>query len=422
MGHSKSAPLPKKPRPDFPLFVQGDPALPERLRWAKKVRGKRHYFGKCAGDPKGQAALVEWLRVKDDLLAGRSPRPKDEQGLTVAELCDRFVVSKDRKLEAGEVTKRTRDEAKLTCDRLVKLWGKTRLVSDLRAEDFDKLRQRLAKRLGPTSLGNEIQRVRSVFKYGYDAALLSVPQRFGAEFKRPSKKVLRLARQAKGPKLIAAADIRKLIDAADIHVKAMILLAINCGYGNADCGTLPIDKLDVIGGWVNYGRPKTGIARRCKLWPETIEALRASLAKRPLAKSDDAEKLVFVTKYGASWAKNIADNPVAKEFAKLAKSFGIRQPGATFYSLRHVFRTVASGARDLEATRAIMGHVNEHVEDAYIERIDDDRLEAVADHVRAWLYARPVEHPQSQSVTERQKARATRQNHADNRSSLRVVG
>ena len=171
MAHSKSAALPKKPRPDFPLFVQGDPAQPQRLRWAKKVRGKRHYFGKCAGDPKGQAALIEWLRVKDDLLAGRTPRPKDEQGLTVAELCDRFVVSKDLKLEAGEITQRTRDEAKLTCDRLVKLWGKTRLVSDLRAEDFDGLRQRLAKRLGHTSLGNEIQRVRSVFKYGYDAAL-----------------------------------------------------------------------------------------------------------------------------------------------------------------------------------------------------------------------------------------------------------
>ena len=204
--------------------------------------------------------------------------------------------------------------------------------------------------------------------------------------------MLRLARQAKGPKLIAAADIRKLIEAADIHVKAMILLAINCGYGNSDCGTLPINKLEVNGGWVNYGRPKTGIARRCKLWPETIEALEASLAKRPRAKSGDAEKLVFVTKYGASWAKIIADNPVAKEFAKLAKLLGIHQPGVTFYSLRHVFRTVASGARDLEATRFIMGHVNEHVEDVYVETIEDHRLEAVADHVRAWLFPATAEH------------------------------
>jgi len=380
MAHSKSAALPKKPRPDFPLYVH------RSNRWCKKVRGKPQYFGKATEDPQGKAALDEWLRVRDDLLAGRKPRPKDEQGITIAELADRFVVSKDRKLEAGEITQRTRDEAKVTCDRLVKLWGKTRLVSDLMAEDFDALRQQLAKHLGPVSLGNEIQRVRSVFKYGYDAGLLAVPQRFGAEFKRPSKKVLRLARAAKGPRLIEAEDIRMLIDAADVHVRAMILLAINCGYGNSDCGTLPLDALDLTGGWVIHGRPKTGIARRCRLWPETIGALNASLAKRPRPKTPDVGKLVFVTKYGTSWAKEIADNPVAKEFAKLAKELGIHRPGVTFYALRHVFRTVAGKAKDLEATRSIMGHINEHVEDAYIERIDDERLQAVSDHVHAWLF------------------------------------
>ena len=146
---------------------------------------------------------------------------------------------------------------------------------------------------------------------------------------------------------------------------------------------------------MNHGRPKTGVARRCKLWPETVDALKASLAKRPKAKSPDVAKLVFVTKYGASWSKGIADNPVAKEFAKLAKGLGVDRPGVTFYVFRHSFRTVAGKAKDQEATRAIMGHVNEHVENAYIERIDDDRLEAVAECVRDWLYSDQVkEQPQ----------------------------
>jgi hypothetical protein len=50
--------------PDDPLFP-----IPNGC-WCKKVRGEQHYFGTVANDPKGKAALEEWLRVKDDLTAG----------------------------------------------------------------------------------------------------------------------------------------------------------------------------------------------------------------------------------------------------------------------------------------------------------------------------------------------------------------
>lgn len=34
-----------------------------------------------------------------------------------------------------------------------------------------------------------------------------------------------------------------------------------------------------------------------------------------------------------------------------------------------------------------MGHVGADIADEYRERISDERLRAVADHVRAWLFA-----------------------------------
>jgi hypothetical protein len=47
----------------------------------------------------------------------------------------------------------------------VQHFGKTRLVTDLDPEDFADLRNKLAKKWGPVTLGNVIQRIRVVFKF-----------------------------------------------------------------------------------------------------------------------------------------------------------------------------------------------------------------------------------------------------------------
>jgi hypothetical protein len=75
-------------------------------RWAKKIKGKLHYFGKTADDPKGEAALAKWLEQKDALLAGRVPRPKSDE-VTVGALCNRFLSSELHLVETGEIRERT---------------------------------------------------------------------------------------------------------------------------------------------------------------------------------------------------------------------------------------------------------------------------------------------------------------------------
>ncbi len=368
---------PAKPYPEFPLTAH--PAG----YWCKKIRGKLHYFGPW-NDPDG--ALQKYLEQKDALHAGRKPR-SDTEGLTVRELANRFLNAKQALVDGGELSPRTWEGYKRACDEIVAVFGKSRLVSDLDPDDFAKLRNRLAKRYGVHRLGTQIQCVRCCFKYAYDSGLIDRPIRYGPGFKRPSKKTMRLHRAEQGPKLFTAEEVRKLIDTAGTPLKAMILLGINCGFGNADCGQLPLAALDLERGIIDFPRPKTGIPRRCPLWPETVTVLQAYLGKRPTPKDAADAGLIFITKPGLSWAKDTSDNPVAKETAKLLKALGINgRKGLGFYTLRHTFRTVADEARDQPAADFIMGHESGHMSTHYRERISDERLKAVTDHVRAWLF------------------------------------
>jgi integrase len=60
--------------------------------------------------------------------------------------------------------------------------------------------------------------------------------------------------------------------------------------------------------------------------------------------------------------------------------------GMGFYSLRHVFETIGGETCDQVAVDAIMGHERGDMASIYRERISDERLKAVVNTVRSWLY------------------------------------
>jgi integrase len=388
-----AAAKPAKPYPDFPLGPH-----PSGY-WCKKIRGKLYYFGPRWSDAPeaaaaAAAALAEYLEKKDALHADRKPH-EDADGLTVKELCNRFLNAKAELRDNGELSALMWLDYKTACDCVVGDIGRGRLVADVGPDDFAALRKRLAKRWGFHRLSKTIQCVRSVFKYAFDAGAIDRPVRFGPGFKKPSKKVMRCYRAESGPNLFTAEEVRKLIGAAAQPLKAMILLGINCGFGNTDCGNLPLSAVDPDAGVIDFPRPKTGLARRCVLWPETVESVREELAARPRPAKPEYDRLVFLTAKGNPWSagndagdKYQRSGPMPHAFAKLLHKLEINgRKGLGFYTLRHTFRTVADEARDQPAADYIMGHESPHMSSHYRERIGDERLKAVADHVRAWLFA-----------------------------------
>jgi integrase len=394
----------------------------------KKIRGQIYYFGAWArkvdgklvpieGEDGWKPALEEYKKVADDLHAGRTPRGSEGE-LTVGELCNRFLTAKVRKVEAKELTSRLLAEYKEVTDLCVKQFGANTVVEKLTATDFADLRATMAKKWGPVRLGNSITRTKSIFKFGFENGHMERPVRYGSEFVKPDKSVLRRHRAKSAPKMFEAEELRSLIDgkdvegengkeriAPDVALRAMILLGVNLGFGNMDCANLTFDGLDLDGGWINFPRPKTGIERRCPLWPETVAAIRAALAVRVEPAGFPECGRAFLTVRGSPFikitekvglegegenkklfAQSNRKDLIGIQFGKLLTTLDIHRKRVGFYSLRHVFETVAGETRDQPAVDIVMGHADPSMAAHYRERVEDERLRAVVNHVRKWLW------------------------------------
>jgi integrase len=117
-------------------------------------------------------------------------------------------------------------------------------------------------------------------------------------------------------------QIRKLLSTADVKMKAMIWLGLNCGFGCTDCSRLQWKDLYFQNNRVNLARNKTKIGRNLPLWPETIKALK---------EIPRSGALVFTTSKDHPWVrtrattndngepKYIIDNRISTRFSRLMK-------------------------------------------------------------------------------------------------------
>ena len=370
---------PAKPYPGFPLFPH------KNGQWCKKRKGKFYYFGPWENP---DAALDLWLEQRDNIMRGRVTTVARD-ALTLGRLCNQFLADRQKRVDAGELSERSFRDYQRTCEQIVAAFGPKQSVDELAPEDFSELRAKLATNWGPTTLGNAIQRIRTLFKFAFDSQLVKAPIQFGPSFVKPSKRTMRLHRLERGIQMFEPDEIHRLLDVACDQMKAMILLGCNLGFGNRDCATLPVQAIDLKGGWYDYFRQKNAVKRRGKLWDETVAALSVVVENSRNPKNSENKDLVFLTRFGNPWLQ-FKTNSIALVFTKLAKKAGIERSGRSFYSLRHTFRTVADAAKDPPAINLAMGHVTASIDEVYRERIDDSRLEDIAAITHKWLFESEV--------------------------------
>lgn len=383
----------KKPYPEYPLFAH------QSGQWAKKIKGRMWYFGTLDDHV---AALDKYNDQIHDIQAGRDPRRTKKQisaaELSVYDMTNLYLARQEARIKTGEVGRRHFSDCFHSCQLLTDHFGKFQSASTLKAADFQAFRASFPGTWGATKVSGEISRVKSCFKWAADSDLIPALPKFGPDFKRSSGSVTRRDQQQRqaerGGKLdFSAAEVQKLLKSSDGWLHACILLGINGGMGNADCGRLSTKFLDLKSGWYDLPRHKTGVDRRFQLWPETIKAIRAAMLERPIVHNCAHDDLCFLTSRGMPiWFESSNTkssgfrDSVSKAFTALCSTCGITRSQRGFYSLRRTFETVAGGSKDQVAVDVVMGHADHSMAAVYRQGLDDQRLIDVGNHVRNWLF------------------------------------
>ena len=232
---------------------------------------------------------------------------------------------------------------------------------------------------------------------------------YGEGFRRPTHKVLRLARAAKGARMFEADELRRMIDTASQPMKAMLLLAINAALGNSDVAKLCFPALDLERGWLNYPRGKTGIMRRCPLWSETVQAIEEWQAPAAGARGTPTSISSSSPFAATPGIREPAITLVTHECRKLLDAAGING-NRNFYAIRHTWETIAGESRDQVAVNAIMGHApsSNDMASVYDERMSDERLQAVAEFCAPGFSRLRRPRRRSRSLTWRVRVKAAR--------------
>ncbi|QDV73056.1 tyrosine-type recombinase/integrase [Botrimarina mediterranea] len=349
---------PSQPYADFPLFAHANG------QWAKKIRGRLYYFG-VWDDP--FAAREKFDKQRDYLYAGQAPPTECE---TLGDVLDAFKADKQRALDEGDINSRTFGEYEAMVETIGKL-GRYRSINGIGKDDLTRLRGLLSKgkkgqQVSPVTLKRLLTFARMVFKYANDEHDANI--KYSKPLASPAKKQIRERKNQAAKKLFTAEQIRTLRDAASPHIKAMILLGINAGFGPTDCvSLLPSDIRD---GFYDSYRVKTQVPRRCPLWKETQKAVAAIAGSQ----------LVF---NGRQWDRHV----FAREFKALCETCGIYQKGVTEpYTLRRTFETIAKTAPvNQSVIDKIMGHERPDMSEVYNQTVFDQELRKCVDHVHKWL-------------------------------------
>jgi len=286
--------------------------------------------------------------------------------MTLKQLCEMYLKYQHTKLQAHNLSVRHHNDQIGSLNKLIDFLGQNCKIKNISTLDLQNYKRRLQKHYGSVCrLNLHLSIMKAMFHWARKNDILKDIPNIDAISRG---KVIHQNRF-----IFDSEHIRKLLVFADIKMKAMIWLGLNCGFGCTDCAYLKWTDLDLAKGRVKLSRKKTGIHRDLPLWPETVKSLR----KIPRAGS-----LVFYTRKDNPYIQTIIKtdgngnekyttlNIITTKFSRLIKKSGFNVPkGTGFYTLRRTAATIAARSGDPFAVQRLLGHADLTMATKYVQDV-----------------------------------------------------
>jgi integrase len=220
---------------------------------------KRIYLGSDK-----EQALIKYHRLGLGVESiQQEPAPPVE--ITIKELANRFIVAQQANWRNPKTTlKCYRD----WLGRFLKDHPRLK-AANLTVEKFAAWKISLKKRdYSPESINHYLSAVRAILTFAEETDLIEK----APKLRRVKNERIPHAGSKEKP-LYTLRDLHKLLGNAELGLKTMIMLALNCGFGPKDLQDLRWD--DIQEERITLPRSKTGICQTYLLWPETKKLLGA---------------------------------------------------------------------------------------------------------------------------------------------------
>jgi integrase len=338
----------------------------------KKIDGQLHYFGRANGsESQARKELIEFLRLRENGVpqVARADVP-------LHEIANRYAADVKQRVQPA-----TFDDYDAAIKSFVSILGRDTCDTQLTASHFGKVRDAWDERFGSVRLGNQIQAIRTMFRWAVDNLIIERIPAYGNRFDKPTATEQRIEARAtvdrRGHRKFSAGDIAKILAAAKGDLKTFVLLALNGGMYSVDISDLAWEHIKNEGNlWiVDRLRAKTKIPQRFPMWPE--------VAKR-FATMHRSTGRIFSTVHGNAWNNRRHKDSIALTFRRLVQALGIHRKGVGFGSFRHTHVSAVGDHSDGVAARVVRGHLVEGVVKHY-DIPENKRLKSVTDLARRRL-------------------------------------